>query len=153
MARTAPNRARCRRAGFAARRWPRRFPISADSVENLDNVLLGTIGNSQHLDCKGNWVSHRDSADQRIIEQYRARGPGGYWPNGITDAGANPSRRPLPWTDKPVTNFSACTESMHDGIPDQWKTEQGLSTTDPNLHKEVAPNGYTYLENGSNGPQ
>jgi hypothetical protein len=128
------------------------FPISADPVGNLDSVLLGTVGNSRHLDCAGNWVSHRDSADQRIIKQYQTRGSGGYWPNGITDVTTSIPTPSSEWTDKPVTNFSACTESMHDGIPDQWKTEQGLSTTDPNLHKEVAPNGYTYLENYMNGP-
>jgi hypothetical protein len=40
---------------------------------------------------------------------------------------------------------------MHDGIPDQWKTAKGLSTTDPNLYRATAPNGYTYLENYLNG--
>jgi large repetitive protein len=42
-------------------------------------------------------------------------------------------------------------ESQHDGIPDQWKVRYGLSTTDANLNKEAAPNGYTYLENYLNG--
>ena len=46
---------------------------------------------------------------------------------------------------------SACTESLHDGIPDSWKAAQGLSTTDTSLYKKVAPNGYTYLENYING--
>jgi hypothetical protein len=46
---------------------------------------------------------------------------------------------------------TACTESLHDGIPDQWKTLKGLSTTDQTLHKSTAPNGYTYLENYLNG--
>jgi len=50
-----------------------------------------------------------------------------------------------------VTDFSAGQESLHDGIPDQWKALKGLSTTDPNLHKTVAPNGYTWLENYLNG--
>jgi hypothetical protein len=40
---------------------------------------------------------------------------------------------------------------MHDGIPDQWKAANGLSTTDPNLNSEVASNGFTYLENYLNG--
>jgi hypothetical protein len=46
---------------------------------------------------------------------------------------------------------SACTESLHDGIPDQWKTNKGLSTTDSTLYKTTAANGYTYLENYLNG--
>jgi hypothetical protein len=130
------------------------FPIAADPVGNLDGILTPTVGNSQHLDCEGNWVSHRDAADQRIISQYKARSSGGFWPNGITDAGTSSIPSPSSaWTDNPVTSgFSACTESQHDGIPDQWKKALGLSTSDPKLYKETAPNGYTYLENYLNGP-
>jgi hypothetical protein len=128
------------------------FPIVPDPAENLDSLLLGTIGNSQHLDCSGNWVSHRDAADQRIIAQYQNGGSGGFWPNGVTFAGQPNIPTPTSnWQDNPVTNFSACQESLHDGIPDQWKTLKGLSTTDPNLYKTVAPNGYTWLENYLNG--
>ena len=39
------------------------FPIVPDPATQLDSILLPTIGNSQHLDCNGNWVSHRDAAD------------------------------------------------------------------------------------------
>ena len=40
---------------------------------------------------------------------------------------------------------------MHDGIPDQWKALKGLSTTNPSLYKETAPNGYTCLDNYLDG--
>jgi hypothetical protein len=130
------------------------FPIAADPVENLDGILTPTVGNSQHLDCDGNWVSHRDAADQRIIAQYKSGGSGGYWPNGITLADVSSIPSVLSgWIDNPVTRgFSACTESQHDGIPDQWKQARGLSTTDPRLYSAKGPNGYTYLENYMNGP-
>jgi hypothetical protein len=129
------------------------IPIVADSVTNLDSILLPTIGNSHHLDCNGNWVSHRDNADTRIINQYKNKSAGGFWPNGITDAGATSIPTPSSgWTDQPATNFSACAESQHDGIPDAWKSAHGLSTTDPSLHSDTAPNGYTWLENYMNGP-
>jgi hypothetical protein len=113
------------------------FPIIPDSANSLDSVLLDTVGNSQHLDCSGNLVSNRDSQDARVIAQYQARGPGGFF----TGQFAAPA----------ISAGTACVESLHDGIPDQWKTLKGLSTTDPNLHKTVAPNGYTYLENYLNG--
>ncbi len=113
------------------------FPITPDPVTNLDSVLLPTVGNSQHLDCNGNWVSNRDSQDQRIINQYQTQGSGTMF-NGQFSAPAIPGG-------------TACVESLHDGIPDQWKSANGLSTTDPNLNSEVAPNGYTYLENYLNG--
>jgi hypothetical protein len=117
------------------------FPINADSQPNLDSVLLPTVGNSQMVDCNGNWVNRRDSVDTRIITQYQTLGPG----NFFTVADAEHS---IP----PIAAGTPCTESMNDGIPDQWKVANGLSTTDPNLYNEIAPNGYTYLEYYMDGP-
>jgi pectate lyase len=125
------------------------FPIIADPAASLDAILPPTVGNSQHLDCNGAWVNHRDDADTRIIEQYQSKGPGGFWPNGITVTGkaALPLPAPAPeWQDRPVVNGATCAESLHDGIPDQWKKLQGLSTTKRELYKSVAPDGYTVLE-------
>jgi hypothetical protein len=130
------------------------FPIVPDAATNLDSVLLGTVGNSQHLDCNGNWVSHRDPQDNRIINQYRNGGDGGFWPNGVTFSGVGLTSANFPgtdWQDAPVVNGTTCAESMHDGIPDAWKQAKGLSTTDPNLYKTVAPNGFTWLENYLSG--
>jgi hypothetical protein len=124
------------------------FPIVADPATKLDTVLLPTVGNSQHLDCNGNWVSHRDAADARIVAQYQSGGSGGYWPNAVTFSGEASIPQPTAnWQDAPVVNGTPCVESLHDGIPDQWKSKNGLSTTDPNLFKTVdAKTGYTYLE-------
>ena len=113
------------------------FPIVADPVTNLDSVLLPTVGNSQHLDCTGKWVSNRDSQDTRII--------GVYQNNQADDLFIGQFSAPA------IPAGTACTESLHDGIPDQWKSANGLSTTDTNLSSEVAPNGFTYLENYLNG--
>jgi hypothetical protein len=132
-------------------------PITVDPATNLDAVILPTVGNSQHLNCSGNWVSHRDAADQRVVAQYQNNSTGGFWPNGITYTITNqtsPGQIPQPtagWQDNPVINGTACTESLHDGIPDQWKTAKGLSTTDSSVATTTAPNGYTWLENYLNG--
>jgi pectate lyase len=141
--------------------WKRRaplpatdFPIIADPVASLDAILLPTIGNSQHLSCDGTWVKHRDEADRRIIAQYQSQGAGGFWPNGITATGRAALRLPTPsagWQDRPVVSGAPCAESLHDGIPDQWKKLQGLSTTNLDLYKSVAPDGYTILEHYLNG--
>ena len=124
------------------------FPIAADPVTNLDNVMLATIGNSQHLDCNGNFVSNRDSQDTRVINQYINRGHGGPWSGPTYTGPLGAGGAPAP---PAVAQGTACVESMHDGIPDQWKSSRGLSTTDPNLYRTTAPNGYTYLENYLNG--
>jgi hypothetical protein len=111
------------------------FPIDADDEGDLDSVMLSTVGNSRGVDCNGNWVNRRDSNDSRIVSQYQNRGNGNFFTNA-----SQPS----------VSGGSACTESLHDGIPDQWKSANGLSTSDPSLYKQIAPNGYTYLENYMN---
>jgi pectate lyase len=128
---------------------PTQFPIAVDPATNLDDILLPTVGNSQHLTCTGAWVSHRDDSDNRIINQYKSHASGGYWPNGITVNGKAALPIPAPegqWKDKPVTSGTACVESQHDGIPDEWKKQQRLSTTKRDLHKSLAPDGYTILE-------
>ncbi len=114
------------------------FPIEADDEADLDSATLGTVGNSRGVDCTGSWFTRRDSNDSRIISQYQNGGNGTFFTNASQPA---------------VSGGSACTESLHDGIPDQWKSSLGLSTTDPNLYKSIAPNGYTYLENYMNAVQ
>jgi hypothetical protein len=116
---------------------PPAFPIVADDVNRLDTILLRTVGASQRLDCDGNWVGNRNTQDARIITQYQNKASGNFFTGQFSD-GTYAAGTP-------------CTESLHDGIPDQWKTLKGLSTTDPNLYKSTAPNGYTYLENYLNG--
>ncbi|HEY1923818.1 MAG TPA: Ig-like domain-containing protein, partial [Candidatus Acidoferrum sp.] len=114
------------------------FPIEADDEGDLDGVLLGTVGNSRMVDCNGNWQNRRDSNDSRIVSQYQNRGLGNFFIGASQPA---------------VSGGSACTESLHDGIPDQWKSANGLSTTDPTLHNQIGPDGYTYLEEYMNGVQ
>lgn len=146
----------------------RQFPITQENVANLDNVLLATVGNSQHLDCNGNFVNNRDSEANRVIQQYKNHTGGVPFAgltsdpegtsyairyNGLLDT----SKKDAVWTtgtptEPPTVAGTACTETLHDGIPDQWKTAHGLSTTDPNLYKAVSPvTGYTQLENYLNG--
>ena len=115
------------------------FPITADSASSLESVLLPTVGNSQMLDCGGGWLSRRDSQDARIISQYKTGGGGELF----TGQFSQPSLA--------SGSSTSCIESLHDGLPDQWKTAKGLSTSDPNLYKAKAPNGYTWLENYLNG--
>ncbi len=89
-----------------------------------------------------------------MINQYKSQAPGGYWPNGLTVNGkeALPIPSPgAPWQDKPVISGKACVESQRDGIPDEWKKQQHLNTNKRDLHKSLAPDGYTILEHYLNG--
>jgi len=145
------------------------FPIVPDPANQLDTILLPTLGNSQHLDQNGNWVNHRDAQDARVILQYQNGGSGGLWPNGVTYDGvyytqssAAPSLpascpsgstcMPFPtiqanYLDVTPTSGTPCTSSLHDGMCDAWKTKYGLSTTDTGLYKRVDPVwGIPYIE-------
>jgi hypothetical protein len=125
------------------------FPIKADPVTTLDNVMLATIGNSRRLDCNGNWVTNRDSQDARVIAQYQARGHGGPWnPTGSV----SPATYTGPAAGPSIPGGTPCTETLHDGIPDAWKTRYGLNTGNANLHKTIDPStGLTYLEDYLDG--
>jgi hypothetical protein len=123
------------------------IPIVVEPVASLDADLVSNVGAWWHLDCLGNRVSHQDPQDARILAQYKNNASGGYWPNGVTYTGQPTIPTPLPnWTDTPVVNGTACVESLHDGLPDQWKVANGYSTTDVNLHNKVLASGYTVLE-------
>jgi hypothetical protein len=118
------------------------IPIAADDVNNLENVLLSTVGASQKLSdaaCDGSWVSNRDSVDSRLVNEYYAGI--GVIPKDPSQVGGYPT----------IAAGTACTSSLHDGIADQWKINHGLSITDTTLYQRTAPNGYTYLENYLNG--
>ena len=47
------------------------YPITVDPVQNLDTVMLATLGDSRSLACNGAWVSNRDSVDTRLISEYQ----------------------------------------------------------------------------------
>jgi hypothetical protein len=115
------------------------FPITADPASSLDAVLLPRVGNSQQISCDGTWSPRRQNEDAAMIAEYQNRASGSLWsaPSGYTTAS--------------ISTGTPCTESLHDGISDQWKTKHGLSLSDGGLHSRTAPNGYTYLENYLNG--
>jgi pectate lyase len=114
-------------------------PITTTSATDAYTAVLTDAGDSKRLDCAGNWVANYDSVDIRLIDDVR-NGTGKVI-NDPSDVGGWPMLAP----------GTPCVESLHDGIPDQWKLAKGLSTSDSGLAQRTAPNGYTYLENYLNG--
>jgi hypothetical protein len=117
------------------------YPITADPAQNLDNVLLPAIGNSRRLDCLGNWVPKRDSADARIISEYQAGNVGSFF----TGEDAN-------HTIPNIDPGTPCQDSDHDGIPDAYEIAHGLNPNDPSDAQKDSGNGYTWLERYLGGP-
>ena len=114
-------------------------PITTTDATTAYSQVIADAGDSKQLNCTGNWISNYDAVDTRVISDV-SNGTGQII-NDPADVGGWPA----------LAAGIPCVESLHDGIPDQWKAAMGLSTTDPTLANTTAPNGYTYLENYLNG--
>ena len=116
------------------------FPITVHRVEDLDRVLLPSVGASRHLDDKGEWVSIRDSVDERVIADY-VDGTG-ILPSKVADVGGYPELSGgIPYVD-----------SDHDGMPDAWEIANGFDPSDASDGgKDADADGYTNLEESLNG--
>jgi pectate lyase len=113
------------------------FPIVPDNVATLEASLTAGVGNSSGIDCDGNWFVRRNAQDTRVVNQLESSSQGALF-NGTP-------------ADDPIAPGTPCASSLHDGIPDQWKVDNGLSLTDTTLAHAVAPNGFTYLESYLDG--
>jgi hypothetical protein len=121
------------------------YPITIDPAENLDSVVLATVGNSQHLDCQGNVSNNRNSDDQRVITQYQNRGPGGPW--------EGPGYTGLVWPAvAAIPAGTVCPMTISTGLYDGWIQKYGLPTNLSNLATMTDPkSGYLYIEDMLNG--
>ncbi|HEY4329092.1 MAG TPA: pectate lyase [Phycisphaerae bacterium] len=90
------------------------------------------------LDNVGANLPVRDRVDAAIVQQARDRT--GSLIDTQTQAGG--------WPDLKSATPAVC--SLHDGIPDDWKTAHGLDTKEA-IAAKVGPSGYTYLEEYLNG--
>src|SRR5262249_44195122 len=115
---------------------------TADPTSGLVNKVLADVGASSKLNdatCTGGFVSNRDSVDKRIVSEYLA-GTSSI-PSSQNDKGGFPS----------LAAGTPSVQALNDGIPDRWKEANGLTVSNATVANQVAPNGYTYLENYLNG--
>jgi pectate lyase len=113
------------------------FPIVADDTNGLESIVFATVGDSQRLNCNGNWVPRRDSVDARLITEYQSGK--GILPRSEKDVGGFPS----------VDPGTACPDKNHNGIPDAWEASHGLKA--PADANKLQNDGYTNLEHFLNG--
>ncbi|HVE56921.1 MAG TPA: pectinesterase family protein, partial [Pyrinomonadaceae bacterium] len=99
--------------------------INASSAETAYNMVLLTAGSSHK----------RDAVDARLFNEVRYET--GAMINSQTDVGGYPLLNSLP----------APVDTDQDGIPDTWEINNGLNPNDPNDASQLAPNGYSNLEN------
>ncbi|HYN89115.1 MAG TPA: hypothetical protein VER55_11320 [Ardenticatenaceae bacterium] len=116
------------------------YPVTIDSVTNLEAHLLSTVGAAFRLDGKGNWVPNRDAVDTRLLRQYRTNT--GLVPDDEVQAGGFPT----------LATGTAYADADGDGMPNDWEARFGFapnSATDVNL--DADNDGYTNIEEFLNG--
>jgi hypothetical protein len=142
-----------------------------DTKQSTDayREVLAKSGNYQGLNCRGNWYPRRDAVDKRVVEEVKAGGgkvidapglstcvgicrgagyvltTGDYTKYGIND--------PLDADGWPViASGTACVDSDHDGMPDEWEILHGFNPNDSSdANQDFDGDGYTNLEEYLNG--
>lgn len=111
------------------------FPITAQDVWTAETIVLAGAGASRRLDCSGNWVSNRDSADARVVVEYTA-GNAGIIPANEDAVGGYPT----------LATGTACADGDGDGMPDTWETANGLNASSASDGPTLHASGYSNLE-------
>ncbi len=109
--------------------------ITTTSALDAYTQVLNDAGNNKGLDCSGNFYIRRDSVDQRIINDVKNRT--GKIIDSPSEVGGWPS----------IASGTACADSDHDGMPDQWEKLYGFNpanAADGTL--DADGDGYTNLE-------
>ena len=99
--------------------------INPTSAEDAYHSVLITAGSSRV----------RDAVDRRIFNDVRYET--GAFINSQTEVGGFPLLNSLP----------APVDTDQDGISDAWESQNGLNPNDPSDGPQIAPNGYSNLEN------
>lgn len=110
------------------------WPITASPVDQAEAAVLAGAGASRRLDCAGNWVPMRDSADARIVSEYNAGT--GIIPTTEADVGGYPT----------LAAGTACTDTDGDGMPDTWENANGLNAASAADGPTIHASGYSNLE-------
>ena len=116
-------------------------PVSATSASDAYSGVLARAGASGALSCDGTFYVRRDSVDARIVNEV-AEGVG-----RIIDEPSQVGG----WPE--LSGGTPCTDSDHDGMPDEFETRYGLNPADPSDGSvDSDGDGYTNVEEFLNSP-
>ena len=108
--------------------------VSMSAIDSYNKVLAGA-GNSQGVDCGGNWYNRRDSIDARVVNEVKTST--GHIIDDPSEVGG--------WIT-PAAG-TACTDTDRDGMPDTWEIKYGLNpNNNPDAKVDADGDGYTNVE-------
>lgn len=114
--------------------------ISVHPANQLESTILPLVGASRKLDCSGNWVSNRDTVDERIIREYQTNK--GVLVSNEADVGGWPI----------IANGTPCADTDHDGMFDMWESQYGFNPNDSaDSSQDADEDGYINVEEFLNG--
>ncbi|MEM9195110.1 MAG: hypothetical protein AAGF12_38415 [Myxococcota bacterium] len=117
-----------------------RFPVDQVPASMLEGVLSPTVGASERLNERGEWVSARDAVDARVLENLRTRT--GRYIDTPNDVGGFPD----------IAGGEAYEDGDRDGMADVWESLHGFDATNPADGTEDSDgDGFTNLEEFLNG--
>ncbi|MBC3846230.1 Ig-like domain-containing protein [Winogradskyella echinorum] len=117
-------------------------PVSILSSQDLKDELFDTVGACHYIDNNGNIQFYRDAIDTELILRASTNSTqiniGDYLARAeaLLPGGSNP----IPSETRPDNFYQS---NPH--IPEAWLISKGLTGT-PTIHNEIAPSGYTWLE-------
>lgn len=111
-----------------------------DSAAELPTQLHGPggVGASRYLSGDGSWIDFRDSAEIRMLGDFRM----GTGPTKPPRSAAEANGGALPT----ITAVAPCADGDHDGMPDAYEVAHGLNPDEPADRNTVAADGFTWLE-------
>lgn len=110
--------------------WPA-MAITEQTAPDAYASVLAHVGCSKPV---------RDSVDARVISEVSA-GTATYGVNGVIQSQSEVGGWPV------LNSTTAPTDTDHDGMPDDWENAHGLNPNNAADRNNIAPSGYTMLEN------
>jgi len=118
-------------------------PITIQSATDAYNSVLADAGANARLDCQGNWISNSYAVDIRVVADVK---------NGTGWSGQGPASPEVAGGFPVIASGTPCTDSDKDGMPDEWESIHGFSSTDgSDGSKDADGDGYTNVEEYLNG--
>ena len=123
-----------------------KIPVTVQTAQAAYTSVLASVGASQRIDCKGDWVSNRDKLDSLFVNSAQNDTGSGSDADhdDPSDFGGIPN----------LATGQGCADGDNDGMPDAFEQRYGLNLNDASdASKDDDGDGYVNVEEYVNGTQ